>query len=30
MNLRYALGVLMGNRDMTRRLAAEGRTPYGS
>jgi hypothetical protein len=30
MNLRYALGDLMGNRDMTRRLAAEGRTPYGS
>jgi hypothetical protein len=25
MNLRYALGVLMGNRDLTRRLSAEGR-----
>jgi hypothetical protein len=30
MDLRYALGVLMDNRDLARRLAAEGRTPYGA
>ncbi|NYJ05991.1 HNH endonuclease signature motif containing protein [Petropleomorpha daqingensis] len=30
MDLRYAVGVLMGNRDLTRRLAAEGRRPYGT
>jgi hypothetical protein len=30
MDLRYALGVLMDNRDLARRLAAEGRTPYGT
>ena len=27
MNLRYAIGVLMDNRDLVRRLAAEGRVP---
>jgi hypothetical protein len=30
MDLRYAIGVLMDNRDLTRRLAAEGRVPLGT
>jgi hypothetical protein len=27
MDLRFAIGVLMGNRDLTRRLAAEAGVP---
>jgi hypothetical protein len=30
MDLRYAISVLMGNRDLARRLAAEGRIPLGT